>query len=153
MRFSDWLTFDDIAEQVPKEPGLFQIKTREGLLSYPRGKSAMFYYGYSEDLNYGLQKFSRDILPRLKMTPETLFARWSINTFLIATASTAISTPSGPGPSRCRSPTRPSSWAANWRAPPGASPNTATDGCPGPATPPSIRTRTSCPARASISRK
>ncbi|MCH8954398.1 hypothetical protein IIA28_03640 [candidate division KSB1 bacterium] len=76
MRFSDWLTFDDIAEQVPKEPGLFQIKTREGLLSYPRGKSAMFYYGYSEDLNYGLQKFSRDILPPLKMTPETLFARW-----------------------------------------------------------------------------
>ena len=76
MRFSDWLTFDDIADRVPKEPGLFQIKTREGLLSYPRGKSAMFYYGYSEDLNYGLQKFSRDILPRLKMTAETLFARW-----------------------------------------------------------------------------
>ncbi len=76
MRFSDWLTFDVIAEQVPKEPGLFQIKTREGLLSYPRGKSAMFYYGYSEDLNYGLQKFSRDILPPLKMKAEILFARW-----------------------------------------------------------------------------
>ena len=76
MRFSDWLTFEEFAEQVPKEPGLFQIKMREGLLSYPRGKSAMFYYGYSEDLNYGLLKFSRDILPPLKMKAETLFARW-----------------------------------------------------------------------------
>ncbi len=76
MRFSDWLTFDDIADRVPKEPGLFQIKIREGLLSYPRGKSAMFYYGYSEDLNYGLQKFSQEILLLLKMKPEILFVRW-----------------------------------------------------------------------------
>ncbi len=76
MRFSDWLTFDKIAEQVPKEPGLFQIKIREGLLSYPRGKSAMFYYGYSADLNYGLLKFSQDVLPHLKVGAEVLFARW-----------------------------------------------------------------------------
>ena len=76
MRFSDWLTFDEISEQVPVEPGLFQIKIREGLLSYPQGKSAMFYYGYSGDLNYGLQKFSQEILPLLKMKAEILFARW-----------------------------------------------------------------------------
>jgi len=76
MRFSDWLTFDEIAEQVPVEPGLFQIKIREGLMSYPQGKTAMFYYGYSEDLNYGLQKFQQDILPLLKMKAEILFARW-----------------------------------------------------------------------------
>ena len=76
MRFSDWLAFDNIAEQVPVEPGLFQIKIREGLLSYPKGKTAMFYYCYSKDLNYGLQKFKENILPILKMKPEILFARW-----------------------------------------------------------------------------
>ena len=76
MRFSDWLTFDEISEQVPVEPGLFQTKIRAGLLAYPRGKSAMFYYGYSADLNYGLQKFRQDILPGLKMQAETLLARW-----------------------------------------------------------------------------
>ncbi len=76
MRFSDWHTFDELAEQVPVEPGLFQIKIREGLLSYPQGKTAMFYYGYSEDLNYGLQKFNENILPILKMEPEILVARW-----------------------------------------------------------------------------
>lgn len=76
MRFSDWHTFDELAEQVPAEPGLFQIKIREGLLSYPQGKTAMFYYGYSEDLNYGLQKFHENILPILNMESEILFARW-----------------------------------------------------------------------------
>lgn len=76
MRFSDWITFDEIAEQVPIEPGLFQIKISEGLLSYPTCKTAMFYYGYSEDLNYGLQKFSQEILPLLKMQAEILLARW-----------------------------------------------------------------------------
>ena len=76
MRFTDWIFLDEIEESVPIDPGLFQIKIREGLLAYPTGKSAMFYYGYSEDLNYGLVKFRQEILPQLKMQQDILLARW-----------------------------------------------------------------------------
>ncbi|MFQ5769490.1 MAG: hypothetical protein ACE5HX_03070 [bacterium] len=76
MCFSNWITFDGIAANVPATSGLFQIKVREGLLTYPQGKSAMFYYGLAVNLSRGLQKFRHEILPLLEINEDALLIRW-----------------------------------------------------------------------------
>jgi hypothetical protein len=76
MRFSDWKSFDVISANAPVEGGLFQIRVREGLLNYPHGKSAMFYYGFAHNLQQGLIKFQADILPILELNAQALFIRW-----------------------------------------------------------------------------
>ena len=76
MRFSDWLTLDQIDSEAPLEPGLFQVKVREGLLAYPRGKSAMFYYGYANDLRKGLHYFRATVLPKLEMGEDAIVCRY-----------------------------------------------------------------------------
>ena len=76
MRYSDWIAFDQIEEGAPTEPGLFQVRIREGLINYPRGQSAMFYYGYAGNLERGLIKFRENILPLLEVNEEVLFVRW-----------------------------------------------------------------------------
>lgn len=75
MRFSDWTSLDQI-NQTPPQSGLFQIKMREGLLGYPTGKSAMFYYGYSSDLASGLKKFCKEVLPLFEINANALLVRW-----------------------------------------------------------------------------
>lgn len=76
MRYSDWSTLDKIGENLPIEPGLFQIRVREGLLTYPKGKTAMFYYGYASNLKHGLLKFRENILPLLEANEDALYVRW-----------------------------------------------------------------------------
>jgi len=76
MRFSNWKSFDDITETAPVDSGLFQIRVREGLLNYPSGKSAMFYYGFAQNLQRGLLKFQQEILPLLEVNTDLLFIRW-----------------------------------------------------------------------------
>ncbi|MFQ5651552.1 MAG: hypothetical protein ACE5IY_16575 [bacterium] len=75
MRFTDWVSLEHM-EIAPSEPGLFQLKVQVGLLQYPLGKSAMFYYGYAEHLAYGLEKFRAEILPALEVDEEDLLVRW-----------------------------------------------------------------------------
>ncbi|NIR49240.1 hypothetical protein GWO43_12220 [candidate division KSB1 bacterium] len=76
MRFSDWTTFDKLRSDAPTEGGLFQLKVKGGLLTYPDGKSAMFYYGFAGNLNQGLQNFRQKILPLLEVNEEMLYLRW-----------------------------------------------------------------------------
>ena len=75
MRFSDWLTLDQIDSEAPPEPGLFQVKVREGLVTYPRGKSAMFYYGYANDLRKGLDYFRTTVLQKLEIGEDAVLCR------------------------------------------------------------------------------
>lgn len=76
MRYSDWTPLIETGTQAPTKAGLFQIRIREGLLNYPQGKSAMFYYGYATDLRAGLKRFREDVVPFLEVNAETLLARW-----------------------------------------------------------------------------
>lgn len=76
MRYSYWITFDEIEENAPAEPGLFQIRVREGLLNYRKGKSAMFYYGFADNLIHGLLKFRNNTLRLLEINEDVLFVRW-----------------------------------------------------------------------------
>jgi hypothetical protein len=76
MRFSDWCTLDQAQTTVPAAAGLFQVKVRDGLLNYPNGKSAMFYYGYAKKLSRGLDHYLQEVLPHLEINKEMLLVRW-----------------------------------------------------------------------------
>lgn len=78
MRFSDWVQFHKIRENVPAAAGLFQIKTCEGLLQYPRGRSSMYYYGYAKQLNEDLLRFRNEILKMLEVDEKELRVRWMV---------------------------------------------------------------------------
>lgn len=75
MRFSDWMSFEDAVETVTEQPGLFQVKIRDGLFNYPTGQSAMFYYGYADNLFQGIANFLEQILPALDVDEHDLFVR------------------------------------------------------------------------------
>jgi len=75
MRFTDWVTLDEVNVNAPAQPGLFQIKTDNSLLEYPTGKTAMFYYGFGANLKSGLKTFIAQILPKLG-PPDNLLIRW-----------------------------------------------------------------------------
>ena len=74
MRFSDWLALDEL-QDLPEQSGLFQVRLKSGLLEYPVGKSAMFYYGYAENLKIGCQQFVDSILPKLGQNAHDLLLR------------------------------------------------------------------------------
>lgn len=78
MRFSDWVQFHQIRENVPAAAGLFQIKTCEGLLQYPHGRSSMYYYGYAKQLNEDLLRFRNEILKMLEVDEGELLVRWVV---------------------------------------------------------------------------
>lgn len=61
---------------LPQGPGLFQVKVTKGLLIYPQGKSAMFYYGFAESLSGGVRIFRDNVLPLLEAEGEALVIRW-----------------------------------------------------------------------------
>lgn len=50
MRFGAWHLLDAAADWLPAAPGVLQVRLREGLVRYPRGKSAMIHYAGSADL-------------------------------------------------------------------------------------------------------
>ena len=76
MRYSDWCTFDQARSIAPAAAGLFQVKFRKGLLNYPHGKSAMFYYGYAKTLSQGLGYCLKEVLPYLEVKNSQLLVRW-----------------------------------------------------------------------------
>jgi hypothetical protein len=76
MRFSDWCTVDQAQTTAPSAAGLFQVKVSAGLLNYPHGKSAMFYYGYAKMISKGLHYYLQQVLPHLETSNELLLVRW-----------------------------------------------------------------------------
>ena len=50
MKFGPWHPLPAAGDQLPPAPGVLQVRVREGLVRYPRGKSAMICYAAAADL-------------------------------------------------------------------------------------------------------
>jgi hypothetical protein len=50
MRFGAWFPLPEAADHLPAAPGVLQVRLREGLVRYPRGKSAMIHYAGAADV-------------------------------------------------------------------------------------------------------
>lgn len=50
MRFCPWYPLADAAAHAPAGEGVLQLRVAEGLLDYPRGKSAMVHYEHAGDV-------------------------------------------------------------------------------------------------------
>jgi len=50
MKFGPWHPLAAAADHLPAVPGVLQVRLREGLVRYPRGKSAMIHYAGAADL-------------------------------------------------------------------------------------------------------
>ena len=50
MRFCPWYPLADAAAHAPEGEGVLQLRVAEGLLDYPRGKSAMVHYEHAMDV-------------------------------------------------------------------------------------------------------
>ncbi|MGE0547256.1 MAG: hypothetical protein AB7O24_26930 [Kofleriaceae bacterium] len=49
MEFGRWYPLDDAGDHTPAAEGVLQLRLAHGLLDYPRGKSAMVWYGHAAD--------------------------------------------------------------------------------------------------------
>jgi hypothetical protein len=58
MQFCPWIALEDTPARVPKAPGVFQVRVKTGLIRYPRGQSAMVYYGASLQLDHDVTAFA-----------------------------------------------------------------------------------------------
>jgi hypothetical protein len=50
LRFDRWHPLAAAADNMPDRPGVFQLRLAEGLVDYPRGRSAMVGYGSAPSL-------------------------------------------------------------------------------------------------------
>lgn len=50
MKFGAWFPLSEAADRLPAAPGVLQCRLREGLVRYPRGKSAMVHYAGAADV-------------------------------------------------------------------------------------------------------
>ncbi|MBK9036923.1 MAG: hypothetical protein IPL61_37670 [Myxococcales bacterium] len=50
MEFGRWYPLTAAAAHAPPGPGVFQVRVRDGLIDYPRGKSAMVHYAAAPDV-------------------------------------------------------------------------------------------------------
>lgn len=50
MRFGPWYPLADAGDHAPSAEGVLQLRIATGLLDYPRGKSAMVWYGHAVDV-------------------------------------------------------------------------------------------------------
>jgi hypothetical protein len=50
MRFCPWYSLADAAAHAPAGEGVLQIRIADGLIDYPRGKSAMVWYAHALDV-------------------------------------------------------------------------------------------------------
>lgn len=58
MNFCPWYALADAGAHAPSTPGVFQVRITQGLLDYPRGKSAMIHYGWGQDVRAAAQGFA-----------------------------------------------------------------------------------------------
>ncbi len=49
MRFCPWYALADAPRMAPAGPGVLQLRLADGLVDYPRGKSAMVHYEHAAD--------------------------------------------------------------------------------------------------------
>lgn len=50
MRFGHWHPLRDAPDRLPPQSGVLQVRLERGLVSYPRGKSAMISYAGADDV-------------------------------------------------------------------------------------------------------
>jgi hypothetical protein len=50
MRFCPWYPLAEAAAHAPAAEGVLQLRVADGLLDYPRGKSAMIHYEHAHDV-------------------------------------------------------------------------------------------------------
>ncbi len=60
MKFGRWSPLGEAAGQAPASPGIFQIRQAKGLVDYPRGKSAMLYYGCADDVSAAIAAYAAE---------------------------------------------------------------------------------------------
>lgn len=58
MKFGRWYPLADASRLAPGGPGVFQIRVADGLLDYPRGKSAMVHYEAATDVRAAAAAFA-----------------------------------------------------------------------------------------------
>jgi hypothetical protein len=58
MRFCPWYPLADAAAHAPANEGVLQVRIAEGLLDYPRGKSAMVHYEHAADVRAAALAFA-----------------------------------------------------------------------------------------------
>ena len=58
MKFGRWYPLADAARLAPVGPGVFQVRVADGLVDYPRGKSAMVHYQGAEDVRAAAAAFA-----------------------------------------------------------------------------------------------
>jgi hypothetical protein len=58
MRFCQWYPLAEAGAHAPPSPGVFQVRVAEGLLDYPRGKSAMIHYQVAPDVRAAAAAFA-----------------------------------------------------------------------------------------------
>lgn len=58
MRFGSWYPLAEAARNAPEAPGVFQVRVAEGLVDYPRGKSAMIHYAAALDVRAAAADFA-----------------------------------------------------------------------------------------------
>ena len=58
MRFCPWYPLADAVQYAPAGENVLQLRLAEGLLDYPRGKSAMVHYAHVTDARAGAQQLA-----------------------------------------------------------------------------------------------
>lgn len=58
MKFGSWYPLAEAALCAPAAPGVFQVRVAEGLVEYPRGKSAMIHYEAALDVRAAAANFA-----------------------------------------------------------------------------------------------
>ncbi len=58
MKFCPWYALGERERHLPSGAGVFQIRVARGLIEYPRGKSAMLYYGWGDELRAVVDAFA-----------------------------------------------------------------------------------------------
>jgi hypothetical protein len=58
VKFGRWYPLADAARLAPGAPGVFQVRVAEGLVEYPRGKSAMVHYEAAGDVRAAAAAFA-----------------------------------------------------------------------------------------------
>lgn len=82
MQFGAWISLDAAVAlklgAVPPSPGVFQLRIEQGLLDYPRGKSAMVAYGAGPDVRRALSDFLRSDGGSRARALGRLLLRWAV---------------------------------------------------------------------------
>ena len=58
MRFCPWYPLADVAAHAPATEGVLQLRLADGVLDYPRGKSAMVHYEHASDVRAAAAAFA-----------------------------------------------------------------------------------------------